>query len=62
MKTVYAFCFWLVLAVVGINISFELLTASSSIANIAGFFLIVSLILFSIKTKCLTKCKSKKHS
>lgn len=61
MKTIYAVCVWLVLAVICVNLSFELLTASNSLANITGFFLIITTVIVSYKTKCLTKCKSKKR-
>lgn len=53
-KTISLFILWLVLALTIITVCCELLTYSSTIANIVGFFGIVALILGSIKTKCLT--------
>lgn len=45
---------WVILAFIIVDISFMLLTAASTIGNIAGFILLVAAIFFSIKTHCLT--------
>lgn len=53
-KKISLFIIWLVLALMIMTVCCELLTYSSTIANITGFFGIVALIMVSIKTKCLT--------
>lgn len=58
-KTISLFVLWLVVALMVMTVCCELLTYSSTIANIVGFFGIVALILGSIKTKCLTSIKLK---
>lgn len=59
---IYLFCAWLVAFVASLNISLELISSRSSFGCVVGFFLLVSIIYFSIKTKCLTQCNFKKHS
>lgn len=51
---------WVILAFIVIDVGFMLLTAASTIGNIAGFVLLVAAIFFSVKTKCLTNITLKK--
>ena len=56
-KKISLFIIWLVIALIIITGCCQLLTYSSTIANITGFFGIVAFTMISIKTKCLTFIK-----
>ena len=56
-RKISLFIIWLVLALMIMTVCCELLTYSSTIANITGFFGMVALTMVSIKTKCLTFIK-----
>ena len=56
-RKISLFIIWLVIALIIITGCFQLLTYSSTIANITGFFGIVAFTMVSIKTKCLTFIK-----
>lgn len=45
---------WLVLFIIGLNKSLELISAPDTISNINGVLCLVTIILLSISTKCLT--------
>ena len=51
---------WAVTSVVLLDISYTLINAPSTIANLIGVTLIMIGILVSIKTKCFTQFKNKK--
>lgn len=59
-RKISLFVLWLVVALMVITVCCELLTYSSTIANIVGFFGIVAFTMVSIKTKCLTFINFKK--
>ena len=59
-KKISLFIIWLAIALIIITGCCQLLTCSSTIANIAGFFGIVAFTMVSIKTKCLTFINFKK--
>ena len=51
---------WAITSVVLLDISYKLISAPSTIANLIGVTLIMVGILVSIKTKCFTQFKNKK--
>lgn len=61
MKTtkVIMFVVWLIIAFSAIDESYSLINKSLTIANIAGVFLLVAIVLVSIKTKCFTSINIK---
>ena len=45
-----------------LSVGFEMISKPSTIENIIGFFIIVTIIIISIKTKCLTLIKLKRKN
>lgn len=56
---------WMVAFILGINLSFEMISQANTMENVVGFFLLVLTFLVSYKTKCFTtinlKKKKRKH-
>ena len=52
---------WFILFLALLGVGFEMVSKPNTIENIIGFFIIVTIIIISIKTKCLTTIKFKKH-
>ena len=57
---VYLVVLWVILAIVGLNVGLHFLSMPSTMFNILGVFIIVTVIVLSISTKCLTKIVSKR--
>lgn len=57
---VYLVVLWVILAIVGLNVGLHFLSMPSTMFNIFGVFIIVTVIVLSISTKCLTKIVSKR--
>ena len=51
---------WIVAFILGINLSFEMISQANTMENVVGFFLLVLTFLVSYKTKCFTSIKMKK--
>ena len=53
---------WFVVFIILINLGLEMFSAPNTIENVIGFFMIVTVLYLSIKTKCLTTIKlERKH-
>lgn len=54
---------WFILFIVLLNVGFRMVTASNTIENIIGFFIVIAMVIITIKTKFLTtiKLKERKH-
>lgn len=61
-STVIKFVVWFILFIVLLNIGLEMVTVPNTVKNAIGFFIVVSIIIITIKTKCLTAIKlERKH-
>lgn len=54
---VFLFLGWLILFILGWDLALGWLSIASTLANIAGAFLVLFIIFISVKTKCFTKLK-----
>lgn len=52
---------WMVAFILGINLSFEMISQANTMENVVGFFLLVLTFLVSYKTKCFTSIKNEKE-
>ena len=53
---------WYVIFIILINLGLKMISAPNTIENMIGFFMIVTILYLSIKTKCLTTIKlERKH-
>lgn len=53
---------WFVIFIILITLGLEMISAPNTIENVIGFFMIVTVLYLSIKTKCLTVIKlERKH-
>lgn len=52
---------WLLCLLFAVDWSFELISMDSTIANIVGFGVAITIIYFSVKTKCFTNIKVKRN-
>lgn len=59
--TIIKVAVWFILFLALLGVGFEMVSKPNTIENIIGFFIIVTIIIISIKTKCLTTIKFKKH-
>ena len=60
--TVVKVALWFILFLALLGAGFEMVSKSSTIENVIGFFVVVAIIVISIKTKCLTSIKlQRKH-
>ena len=55
------FCVWLICAILILNLSFSMLTASDTAINCIGAVIIASAVEVSIRTKCFTSIKIKRN-
>lgn len=51
---------WFILFLALLGAGFEMVSKPSTIENVIGFFVVVAIIVISIKTKCLTIIKLNK--
>lgn len=58
--TIIKVAVWFILFLALLGAGFEMISKPSTIENIIGFFIIVTIIIISIKTKCLTLIKLKR--
>ena len=61
ISTVIKLAVWFVLFIALLNVGLEMVTVPNTIENVIGFFIVVFMVIISIKTKCLTTIKFKKH-
>lgn len=53
---------WYVIFIILINLGLKMISAPNTIENVIGFFMVVTVLYLSIKTKCLTVIKlERKH-
>lgn len=61
-STVAKVALWFILFLALLGAGFEMVSKPSTIENVTGFFVVVAIIVISIKTKCLTSIKlQRKH-
>lgn len=59
-STVAKVALWFILFLALFGAGFEMVSKPSTIENVIGFFVVVAIIVISIKTKCLTTIKLNK--
>lgn len=59
-STVTKVALWFILFLALLSVGFEMVSKPSTIENVIGFFIVVAIIVISIKTKCLTTIKFNK--
>lgn len=52
---------WFVIFIILITLGLEMISAPNTIKNVIGFFMVVATLHLSIRTKCLTTIKLRKH-
>ena len=61
-KVIVKVAIWYVIFIILINSGLKMISAPNTIENVIGFFMIVTVLYLSIKTKCLTTIKlERKH-
>jgi hypothetical protein len=61
-STVAKVALWFILFLALLGAGFEMVSKPSTIENVIGFFVVVAIVVISIKTKCLTSIKlQRKH-
>ena len=61
-KVIVKVAIWYVIFIILINLGLKMISAPNTIENMIGFFMIVTILYLSIKTKCLTTIKlERKH-
>ena len=60
-KVIVKVAVWYVIFTILITLGCEMISAPNTIENVIGFFMIVATLYLSIKTKCLTTIKLRKH-
>ena len=60
--TIIKVAVWFILFFALLGVGFEMISKPSTIENIIGFFIIVTIIIISIKTKCLALIKLKRKN
>ena len=61
-KVVVKVAVWFVIFIILITLGLEMISVPNTIENVTGFFMIVTVLYLSIKTKCLTTIKlERKH-
>ena len=59
-EVVAKFAVWCVIFTILITLGFEMISAPNTIENVIGFFMVVTVLYLSIRTKCLTIIKFNK--
>ena len=61
-KVVVKVAVWFVIFIVLLTLGLEMISAPNTIENVIGFFMVVTVLYQSIRTKCLTAIKlERKH-
>ena len=56
-KVIVKVAIWFVIFIILITLGLEMISVPNTIENVIGFFMIVTTLYLSIKTKCLTTIK-----
>ena len=56
-KVIVKVAVWFVVFIILITLGLEMISVPNTIENVIGFFMIVTVLYLSIKTKCLTTIK-----
>ena len=59
-KVIVKVAIWYVIFIILITLGLEMISAPNTIENVIGFFMIVTVLYLSIRTKCLTIIKFNK--
>lgn len=59
-KVIVKVAVWFVIFTILITLGFEMISAPNTIENVIGFFMVVTVLYLSIRTKCLTIIKFNK--
>lgn len=59
-STIIKFTAWIIVSIALVNLGLNMLTASNTIKNVIGLFVVLATIVISIKTRCLTNVTIKK--
>lgn len=59
-KVIVKVAVWFVIFTILITLGFEMISAPNTIENVIGFFIVVTVLYLSIRTKCLTIIKFNK--
>ena len=61
-KVIVKVAIWFVVFIILITLGLEMISVPNTIENVIGFFMVVTVLYLSIKTKCLTTIKlERKH-
>lgn len=61
-KVVVKVAVWSVIFIVLLTLGLEMISAPNTIENVIGFFMVVTILYLSVRTKCLTAIKlERKH-
>lgn len=60
-KVVVKVAVWFVIFIVLLTLGLEMISAPNTIENVIGFFMVVVTLYLSVRTKCLTTIKLRKH-
>ena len=61
-KVIVKVAIWFVIFIILITLGLEMISAPNTIENVIGFFMVVTVLYLSIRTKCLTTIKlERKH-
>lgn len=60
-STIVKLVIWFVLFIALLNVGLEMITVPNTIENVIGLFIVVFIVIITIKTKCLTNLNFKKH-
>ena len=58
-KIVVKVAVWFVIFIVLLTLGLEMISAPNTIENVIGFFMVVTVLYLSVRTKCLTIIKRK---
>lgn len=59
-KVIVKVAVWFVIFIILITLGLEMISAPNTIENVIGFFMVVTVLYLSIRTKCLTIIKFNK--
>ena len=60
-STISKLVVWVILFIILLNVGFSMITMPDTIGNVIGFFIVIAIVVITIKTRCLTIIKFKKN-
>lgn len=60
-STISKLVVWVILFIILLNVGFSMITMPNTIGNVIGFFIVIAIVVITIKTRCLTIIKFKKN-